>query len=207
MTDAAGGLLSNTEDFQRVNDFARSSGWLHLPMEAFAKYGVVLFGLLLLAGLLQARRRGDARMMAAALLACLGMLVAIAVNQPLVSGFHEKRPFVAMPGALLLVKHSVDPGFPSDHAVMAGAVAAALFFVSRRLAWVGVVLALVMAFARVYVGVHYPADVLAGLAVGAVVAVLVELLLGRPVVALVRRLEGTALRPLLTGPSRSPARV
>ncbi|GAC1328198.1 MAG: hypothetical protein NVSMB13_15160 [Mycobacteriales bacterium] len=149
----------------------------------------------------------NARMMAAALLACLGVLVAIAANQPLVSGFHEQRPFVAMPGALLLVKHSVDPGFPSDHAVMAGAVAAALFFVSRRLAWVGVVLALVMAFARVYVGVHYPSDVLAGLAVGAVVAVLVELLLGRPVAMLVRRLEDTALRPLLAGPSRSPARV
>lgn len=176
-------------------------------MEAFATYGVVLFGLLLVAGLLLARRRGDARLMASALLACLGLLVAIAVNQPLVSAVNEKRPFVAMPQALLLVKHSVDPGFPSDHAVMAGAVAAALLFVSRRLAWVGVVLALVMAFARVYVGVHYPGDVLAGLAVGAVVAVVVELALGRPLATLVSRLESTPLRPLLSAPGRPTARV
>ncbi|MDQ6650414.1 MAG: phosphatase PAP2 family protein [Actinomycetota bacterium] len=207
MTEAAGGLLSNTDDFRHVNDFARHSGWLHGPMEAFATYGVVLFGLLLVAGLILARRRGDARLMSGALLACLGMLMAIAANQPLVSAFHKTRPFVAMPQALLLVKHSVDPGFPSDHAVMAGAVAAALFFVSLRLAWTGVVLALVMAFARVYVGVHYPGDVLAGLAVGAVVATVVVVALRRPVTSLVRRLEQTPLRPLLSGPSRAPARV
>jgi membrane-associated phospholipid phosphatase len=49
----------------------------------------------------------------------------------------------------------VDPAFPSDHAVMAGAVAAGLWLVSRRLGVLTTVAAVVMAAG--------PADVLAGL--------------------------------------------
>ncbi|HEX3733295.1 MAG TPA: phosphatase PAP2 family protein [Mycobacteriales bacterium] len=56
---------------------------------------------------------------------------------------------------------------------------------------------LLMAFARVYVGVHWPADVTAGLAVGAIVT----LTLGIGAVPLLRRgaerLLGTRLRPVL----------
>jgi hypothetical protein len=51
--------------FGQVNDFARSTGWLHAPMLAYATYGVVLFAGLLLAGWWIARDRGP-RVMAAA---------------------------------------------------------------------------------------------------------------------------------------------
>ena len=46
------------------------------------------------------------------------------------------------------------------------AMAAGLFLVSWRLGAVASVFAVLMAFARVYVGVHFPQDVMAGLAVG-----------------------------------------
>jgi membrane protein DedA with SNARE-associated domain len=45
--------------FQHVNDFARATPWLHGPILAYATYGVVLFGGLLLAGLWLARRRAS----------------------------------------------------------------------------------------------------------------------------------------------------
>jgi membrane-associated phospholipid phosphatase len=48
----------------------------------------------------------------------------------------------------------------------------------------------------VYVGAHYPVDVLGGLVVGAVGAALVQLLAG-PLASLLARLERTSLRPLL----------
>ena len=76
---------------------------------------------------------------------------------------------------LVLATRSADFSFPSDHAVMAGAVAVGLVFVSRRLAALAAVAALVMAFARVYIAAHYPADVAVGLVLGAVVAVAVYL--------------------------------
>jgi undecaprenyl-diphosphatase len=55
-----------------------------------------------------------------------------------------------------------------------------------------------MAFTRVYVGAHYPLDMVAGLAVGAVIAAAVVLTASRSTTAVVRRLERTRLRPLLT---------
>jgi membrane-associated phospholipid phosphatase len=101
------------------------------------------------------------------------------------------------PHALLLVDKTTDFSFPSDHAVMAGAVAMGLFLVSRRLGLVALVAALLMAFTRVYVGAHYPADVVAGLALGAVVVALGWLVVAGPLTSGVRALRATRLGPVL----------
>ena len=57
--------------------------------------------------------------------------------------------------------------------------------------------ALLMAFARVYVGAHWPGDVEIGLALGAAVTVGGFKVIERPAVALVGFLVTTPLRPLL----------
>lgn len=187
----------NRRLFDDVNSFTQHSAWLHAPVVAYAKYGVLLFGLLLLVGL-YVSRRGDARMLAAAVWAGAGVLLAVAVNQPIVHLVNEARPFTGHPGVLVLVTRSADASFPSDHATMAGAAAMGLLLVSRRLGLVTVGLALVMAFARVYVGVHYPGDVLVGLLVGATVAGLGWLLLRVPLISAAEWLRSRRqLRPLL----------
>lgn len=184
-------------DFLRVNDFARSTGWLHSPLLAYAKYGIVIFGALLVGGYLLARSQRDPLCMARALLAGVGVLIAVSINQPIVHAVAERRPYDQIKGVLVLATRSVDPSFPSDHAIMAGATAVGLLLVNRKLGLVAAVAGLLMAFARVYVGAHFPIDVLAGLAIGAVVALVVQL--AAPALAgLIRRLECTALRPVLT---------
>jgi membrane-associated phospholipid phosphatase len=188
----------DTSDFLKVNDLARHTAWLHSTAVAYANYGVLLFGLLLLAGGLLARRSPSPAVKARALLAPIGVLVAVAANQPIVHAVHEPRPYTTLPHALLLVHRSVDASFPSDHATMAGAVAAGLMLVSWRLGLAAVFAALVMAFTRVYVGAHYPIDVLAGLVVGAVVATVVVLASAKPAVRLVQWGLTTRLRPVLT---------
>jgi membrane-associated phospholipid phosphatase len=187
--------------FGQVNDFARSTGWLHAPMLAYATYGVVLFAGLLLAGWWIARDRGP-RVMAAALWSGVGTLVAVAANQPVVNGVHEARPYTVHPHILVLAHHSADYSFPSDHAVMAGAVTAGLWLVSRRLGAIAAVAAVLMAASRVYIAAHYPHDVLAGLALGAVVVLIGWLVLSRPLTWLVGLLGRTPLRPLLVRGSR-----
>jgi membrane-associated phospholipid phosphatase len=189
--------------FDDINAFARHTGWLHAPLRGFAAYGVVLFGLLLVAGWWLARGRGP-RTMGAALWAGAGTLLAVAVNQPLVNGFHEARPYTDHPHLLVLATRSADYSFPSDHAVMAGAVAAGLWLVDRRLGLIATAAAVVMAFARVYIAAHYPHDVLVGLAVGAAVVLLGWALLARPLTWLVTRLTRTPLRPLLASPDAVP---
>lgn len=192
--------------FLHVNAFARHTGWLHEPARLFANDGVVLFALLLLAGWWRSRRLGEVNV-TRALVSPVAVLVAVAANQPLVQHFAEARPYTTYPHALVLISRSTDPAFPSDHGTMAGAVAAAVLLSTwragrgrgaRALGIVALSLAVLMSIARVYVGAHYPLDLVAGLLVGAVVSSVVLLptaALARPVV---RRLERTRLRPLLT---------
>ena len=123
----------NTSLFLSVNDLARATPWLHGPLRLYADYGLVVFAGLLVAGWWIARRDGDPTRMAAALWAPLGTLLAVAVNQPIVALVHEARPYDTLTGILVLAAPTTDPGFPSDHATMAGAVLAGLFLVNRRL--------------------------------------------------------------------------
>jgi membrane-associated phospholipid phosphatase len=136
--------------------------------------------------------------MVAALWAPLGMLLAVAVNQPIVAGVHEARPYNNLHHILVLATRSTDPSLPSDHATMAGAVTVGLFLVSRRLGALTAIAAILMAFARVYIGAHYPQDVIAGLALGALVTGIGYLIARRPLTALVHRMQQAPLRPLVT---------
>ena len=183
--------------FLSINEWAKDTPWLHAPLRLYAGYGVVVFAALIVAGYVIARRRRSVDAIAATLWTGLATLLAVGLNQPIASGVGEPRPFTALPHILVLAHRSTDPSFASDHATMAGAVAVGLFFVSRRLGVVASVLALLMAFARVYVGAHYPVDVVAGLLLGGVVAaggwLVLRGLLGR----VVRWSAGTPLRAVV----------
>lgn len=184
--------------FMDVNQFAANTPQLHAPMRLFAQYGVVLFAGMLLVGWWWARRDPDPHKVAAALWAPVGVLVAVGLNQPLVNHFREARPYTVFPHALVLIARSQDYSFPSDHAVMAGAVAAGLLVAHRRLGAVAVLAALLMACARVYVGAHFPLDVVIGLLFGAGVTLTGFLLFRSLLISLVARLTRTRLRPLLS---------
>lgn len=97
----------------------------------------------------------------------------------------------------VLIARTADFSFPSDHATVAGAVAAGLLMTNRRWGTVAAVAAGTMAFTRVYVGAHYPADVLAGLTLGAVVAVAGGLFIVPVICQFVTRLARTRLRPVV----------
>jgi len=78
---------------------------------------------------------------------------------------------VAHPGAShLLIDRSTDPSFPSDHATFAFAIAVAVWKYDRKLGAVFGALAILLSAARVYVGTHYPSDVLGGAVLGTIVA-------------------------------------
>ncbi|GAA1156270.1 undecaprenyl-diphosphatase [Kribbella jejuensis] len=183
--------------FDQFNAFARATPWLHGPAEAYAQYGVVLFGVLLVAGWWIARRSGRVVGVAAAISAAGATLLAVAINQPIVHAVHEARPYTTLPGILVLANRSTDPSFPSDHATMAGAVAAGLWIVNRRLGIVAAAAAVLMALTRVYIAAHYPGDVLAGLLLGAIVAVGTWLLVRRVLTWCVDAIAGTRLRVVL----------
>ena len=194
--------------FKHVNSFEQSTSWLHGVMRWDAKYGVLVFAALLVIGYLLARRAQDAlRRVAADVWAAGAALVAVAIAQPINHVVARDRPFVAHPGVHTLIKHAADNSFPSDHATAVGAVAAGLWLVNKWLGGIATLLALILAFSRVYVGVHYPGDVGGGLALGVVVALLGALV----VIPILRRialwLAHTPLRPLVAAPWAQIPRV
>jgi membrane-associated phospholipid phosphatase len=195
----------NVELLLTINALARSTPWLQPLMAAYAtEGGLVVFAGLMLAGWWLARRRTDLAAVAAALWAPVGMLLALAINQPITAVFAERRPYMLYPDLLILAQHSLAPGFPSDHAVLAGAVAAALCLVNRALGWWAALAALVMAFARIYIAAAFPVDVLTGLLLGAVVSLLGYLLVRRALVRLLGLADPTIFRPLVTSAPRTP---
>ena len=188
-----------------VNGFARDTPSLHSAFVDYGKYGLVVFAALLLAGLVAARSRTSAAL-AATGWAAVATLLALAVNQPLGHLVAEARPYVTHPTILRLADRTTDFSFPSDHAVMAGAVAAGLTIAHRRLGALAWVAALLMAFTRVYIGAHYPWDVVAGLVLGALIALVGWLVLRRPLTWLTSWLrDQPGVRALFGSPEAAAA--
>ncbi len=183
--------------FRWINRLANRTGWAHGIFTAFAKYGIVLFAVLLVVAYLDGRQHDDVGAVAGSVWAAAAALIALGIGQVIGGAIDRVRPYAAMSGVHVLIDRTSDFSFPSDHATAAGAVAAGLLLTNRRWGITAAVLAVVMAFARVYVGAHYPADVIAGLALGAVVAVAGRVVVVPLLTRAATWLSGTGLRPLV----------
>ncbi|MEU2023731.1 phosphatase PAP2 family protein [Streptomyces sp. NPDC016469] len=184
--------------YVHVIDAAHSAPpWLDSFISAFSTYGLVLSALLMLAGWWRARDR-DAQRAVMALAAPALTVLAFAVSTLLKQSVHENRPCQSLHVITLEACPAAgDWSFPSNHATLAAAAAVALWFVSVRLAAVASVTALAMAASRVWVGAHYPHDILAGLTLGALVTWPLALLLSRHTQTVARLFSRTPLRLLI----------
>jgi undecaprenyl-diphosphatase len=156
-----------------LNGFLANHAAIEDPLVAYANAAELLFaGLLLFLFVVSGghTRSGARRTAVAAGLSCgLALIVAQAVARVV----DRPRPFVADPGEVhLFAHHAADPGFPSDHATAAFAIAFAILLRSRRWGLIVLAAATILAAARVGMGIHYPTDVLGGAAVGAASALL-----------------------------------
>jgi membrane-associated phospholipid phosphatase len=111
---------------------------------------------------------GGPRRRAGAVLGTASAALALLVSQPLSHAVARMRPYAGHPGhAHLLIARSQDFSFPSDHAVGGFALAFGIWLYDRTLGAALLILATLLALARVIVGTHYPGDVLAGAVIGA----------------------------------------
>lgn len=122
-----------------------------------------------------------------ALALCVDVLMC---NIILKNVFARIRPCDVNTTVQLLIARPVDFSFPSGHTAASFASAAALFFAGEKKLWKPVlVLAVLIAFSRLYLYVHYPTDILGGIVVGVTAGYLGYLLEGY-LVKLVRKKKG-----------------
>jgi membrane-associated phospholipid phosphatase len=185
--------------FTAITNFARETGWLNTPLELWTNAGLGVFAILMLVGWWRARRQGDTSM-TFALAAPVSVGVAFIVAEVVKKIVAEPRPCRALPHDFFIATCGApnDYALPSGHATVAAATVAALFVLDRRLAAIATLFALLEGFTRVYVGAHYPHDVIASAVLALPVAYLASAILGRVAVPLVARLRTGILRPILT---------
>lgn len=89
--------------------------------------------------------------------------------------FSRMRPCFVLENVRLLIDQSRSPSFTSSHAANLAAVAVIFSWRYRRQMWIPIALTLFISYSRIYVGVHYPSDILGGWIVGIFCATLVLL--------------------------------
>jgi undecaprenyl-diphosphatase len=185
--------------FEAINDWAATHAGFTHALAALDTALTVLLVLGTLALWLAARPGGTRKWKLAAVSALGSGGLAYVLNQ-VVHTIHDRpRPYEGHPSVWHPYATSTDASFPSDHTSAAFAIAWAVFLYDRAVGAAFLVVAGLLSWIRVLVGFHYPGDVLAGMLMGLLAALIVRYG-GRPLVAAlvraVERLTDPVLRPL-----------
>ena len=128
------------------------------------------FLFVILAAVVFIAARGKRDEMRGLVVLVIAVLISDFMATSLKNVFLRVRPCHALEGVRLLVGCSGSYSFPSGHATNIFTAMVFLSFMYKRLAPFFLALAVAVAYSRVYLGVHYPADVLSGAVLGAVTA-------------------------------------
>lgn len=178
--------------FHLVNGLAGHNHILDSIMIFFAKDALEIYAVLFLAGwFVLPKENIEGRH--ALVMAGLAGILALIINLIIAHFWYRSRPFVVLPkGAdTQLIPHVPDSSFPSDHASGSFAFAGGSWNRAPKTFQVlFTCIAIIVMFARVYVGVHWPTDVLASVVVGVFSGRIIWLLSRwiRPITVMVARL-------------------
>jgi undecaprenyl-diphosphatase len=182
-----------------VNANAGLHGW-RLDLALFAAGWLILLVPIGLAGLWMS---GDGAQRQVAVKALLATCCALGINAMIGLLWYHPRPFVAGVGRSFM-HHAPDSSFPSDHGTIMFTVALVLAASSvpaaKRFGRSLLPLAFVVAWSRVFLGVHWPMDMVGALIVGVGVTLLFQARLFERLSAGLTAPLGTLYRRLLARP-------
>ena len=182
--------------YHSINQLVYQHAWLGRRLSVLETWAVPVVAIATFALWLLARPGGSRRWKLASACALASAALALLINQLIGKVWHRERPFASHPSAHVWGSRSHDPSFPSDHASAAFGIAFAIFLFDRVAGSIFLAAAFVIGAGRVFIGAHYPADVLAGCLVGLGSALLVARV-ARPFMEWLVRLVERATDPLL----------
>ena len=176
--------------YHAINDFVYHHSWLGRDLNDIEAWSVPVLAVATVALWLLARPGGQRKWKLASACALASAGLALLVNQFISKVIWDRpRPFEAHPSAHVWGSRSHDPSFPSDHSSAAFGIAFAVFLFDRLVGSVFLAAAVVIGVGRVFIGEHYPLDVVAGCLIGLGVALLVTRFARSAIELLVRLVE------------------
>jgi undecaprenyl-diphosphatase len=167
--------MLNTLLFQKINNLAGQSVWLDRLGVFFAAYsGYALLAVLVLVFIFKSGKLSRFMVLVA--------LISAGISRGIITTiirffYHHPRPFDVLSVKQLISEN--DYSFPSGHAAFYFALSMGVYLYNKKLGIVFFVVSVLMGVARIFVGVHWPADILGGVLVGMVSAIAVNLIFRR----------------------------
>ena len=158
----------NIELFRMFNDLGKEVMFLNPIMIFFAKYMkyFLLFGIVMY----WFTRKRENRIM---IISSMFAFVVAEVFGAIAGAIHSNnQPFVELNNVNQLIGHAIDNSFPSDHAIEFFSICITFLLFKKNLRYVWLAIAILVSISRVWVGVHYPADILVGAILGIIGAAL-----------------------------------
>ncbi|SDM48899.1 Undecaprenyl-diphosphatase [Fictibacillus solisalsi] len=159
----------NNETFRSINQWADPSSAVNPIMVFMAEYMLYILVIVLI-GYALTRSKRNRLMVVFAIVSCL---VAEILGRLAGLFYSHHQPFSVLQDANQLIEHAIDNSFPSDHSIIFFSVCTVLLLFKRKTGTVWMFIACCVAISRVWVGVHYPVDVVTGGMLGIFSAVLV----------------------------------
>ena len=129
---------------------------------------VIWLGLMIFGG-----KKGRIAGLSIILLVSLSDQLAASVIKPLIHRIRPCHPDHFIQGGRFLIGMKKSMSFPSNHAANMGAMATYFSVKYPKLRWSVIVFALIISYSRIYVGVHFLTDILAGLLLGFICGLLI----------------------------------
>lgn len=179
--------------FTWINGLAGTNSFADTAMRTFCNDHLIPFtlGFMVIVLALHGRNRSqDRENLAAAVRLLMSIAVSAALLQLIVVFVHRPRPFVDHEVTMLFYRPT-DWSFPSNPATVTFTFFFSAILSDHRFGWWFLPPAVLMSFSRIYCGVHYPGDILAGILLAAFSAYLVHRIrfLSRPFVEILNGLE------------------
>jgi undecaprenyl-diphosphatase len=159
----------NISLFRLINDLGKAHPLLNPVFCFIAEYTVFLLALSVL--FIWFSRDTDNRIMI--LCASIAFICAFTIGK--VSGlFHMNyQPFVELTDVNKLIYKEKNNSFPSDHTILFFSYCISFWLFKRGWTILWVLLAVLVGVSRIWVGVHYPFDVLAGILISLAAAIFI----------------------------------
>lgn len=145
--------------FHMINDLANKNATLDHVMIFCSKYLPYIFALTIVVTFIVGMIKGEIKYRKMAVSTVVFTIINLILSFIIGKLVYSPRPFVGH-RANVLYYHAADTSFPSDHATATMSIALGFGMFSKAMGWIYTILSVLVGFSRIYVGHHYPTDVI-----------------------------------------------